>query len=141
MLIFLIPLIPQLSLKTCKETKLLTAWAVTNPLFKVLFETFLVKMLVKEEKYFWRCDQTLPYEETTQLLSTTRLMLMVYVSGKCTEPGTSLRMCVCDSSAEWGCVCSVLFLVQRCCNKILSVFEHSRWCYHEGIVTSTRLSP
>lgn len=49
---FLIPLIAQLSLKTCKENNLFTAWAVKNPLFKVLFETFIFQMLMKEEKYF-----------------------------------------------------------------------------------------
>lgn len=92
MVIFLITLIAQVSWKTCKETNLLTAWAVTNPLFKVQFETFIFKMLMKEEKYFWRCEQTLPYEEITQLQSTTRLIVMVCVYVKYPEPDTFLGM-------------------------------------------------
>lgn len=42
---------------------------------------------------------------------------------------------LCDSSAEWGCVCTLGFAVQRVLNKILSVSEYSRWCYHEEIIT------
>lgn len=48
-----------------------------------------------------------------------------------------LACVVCESSAEWGCVCSVVICCSEGAAPKSCLFECSRWCYHEGIVIST----